>query len=92
MQSFPFIYNSADHAVTGAFNVINNISLQDALVKGPKYSEPKSINWKHTFEILMYSVEDYVRPWTKREKEDIDIISGWVQRVRSIKILMVHDQ
>jgi hypothetical protein len=27
----------------------------------------------------MYSVEEYVRPWTKREKEDIDIISGWVQ-------------
>ena len=49
------------------------------MAKGPKYSEPKSINWKHTFEILMYSVEDYVRPWTKREKEDIDIISGWVQ-------------
>ena len=41
----------------------------------------------------MYSVEDYFRPWTKQEKEDIDIISGWVQRVRSIKKnLMVHDQ
>jgi hypothetical protein len=35
----------------------------------------------------MYSVEDYVRPQTKREKEDIDIISGWVQRVRSMKTL-----
>jgi hypothetical protein len=27
----------------------------------------------------MYSVEEHVRQWTKREKEDIDIISGWVQ-------------
>jgi len=26
------------------------------------------------------------------KKEDIDIISGWVQRVRSIKSLMVYDQ
>ena len=82
----------ADHVVTGAPNVVNNIPLQDVLAKGPKNSEPKSINWKHTFEILMYSVEDYVTPWTRRRKENIDIISGWVQRVMSIKSLMVQDQ
>jgi hypothetical protein len=45
------------------------------LAKGPKYSEPKSNNWKHNFKIHMDSVEDYSRQWTKREKEDIDIIS-----------------
>jgi hypothetical protein len=65
----------ADRVVTGAFNVINNISLQDVLAKETKYSEPKFIYWKHTFEILMYSVEEHARQWTKREKEDIYIIS-----------------
>jgi hypothetical protein len=40
----------------------------------------------------MYSVEEHARQCTKREKEDIDIISGWVQRVRSLKSLMIHDQ
>jgi hypothetical protein len=28
----------------------------------------------------------------ERRKENIDIISGWVQKVRSIKSLVVHDQ
>jgi hypothetical protein len=82
----------ADRVVTGAINVINNISLQDVLAKETKYSEPKFIYWKHTFEILMYSAEEHARQWTKREKEDIYIISGWVQRVRSLKSFMVHDQ
>jgi hypothetical protein len=61
----------ADRVVTGAFNVINNISLQDALAKETKYSEPKFIYWKPTFEILMYSAEEHARQWTKREKENI---------------------
>jgi hypothetical protein len=60
---------SSDHIVTGAFNIIDNISLRDALTKGSKYSEPKSISWKNSFKIRMYSVEDYVRRWTKREKK-----------------------
>jgi hypothetical protein len=33
------------------------------LAKETKYSEPKFIYWKHTFEILMYSVEEHVRQW-----------------------------
>ena len=54
--SSPFIYNP-----TGDHNITNNTSLRDMFDKGPKYREPKSINWKHNFKILMYSVEDYAR-------------------------------
>jgi hypothetical protein len=46
--------------------------------KGPKYLEPKSINWKHNFKILMDSGEDYARQSAKREKEDLDTLSEWV--------------
>jgi hypothetical protein len=52
--------------------------------KGPKYREPKSINWKHNFKILMDSVEDYARQWVKREKEYLDTLSEWVKSVRSL--------
>ena len=48
------------------------------------YRDPKSINWKHNFKILMYSVEDYARQWEKREKEDLDTLSEWVKSVRSL--------
>jgi hypothetical protein len=52
--------------------------------KGPKYREPISINWKHNFNILMDSVEDYDTQWAKREKEDLDTVSEWVRSVRSL--------
>jgi hypothetical protein len=48
----------------------------------PKYREPKSMNWKHNFKILMNSVEDYARQWAKRE-EDLYTLSEWVKNVRS---------
>jgi hypothetical protein len=39
------------------------------LAKGPQYREPQSIHWKYNFKLLMYSVYDYSRKWTKRQKE-----------------------
>jgi len=47
--SSPFIYNPAGHVTTGDLNIINKTSLRDVFTKGPKYHEPKSINWKHNF-------------------------------------------
>ena len=47
--SSPFIYNPAGHVTTGDLNIINNTSLGDVFAKGPKYREPRSINWKHNF-------------------------------------------
>ena len=55
--SSPFIYNPAGHVITFDFKIIK--------ILGPKYREPKSINWKHNFKILMDSVEDYARQLTK---------------------------
>jgi hypothetical protein len=52
--------------------------------KGPTYCEPKSINWRHNFKILMNFVEGYANQWTKREKEDLDTLSECVKSVRSL--------
>ena len=70
----PFIYNPIGHVITGDLKIINNISLREVFDKGPTYREPKSINWKHDFKILMDSVENYARQWAKREK-DFDTLS-----------------
>ena len=55
--------------------MFNNTSLRDMFAKEPKNHEPKYINWKHNFKILMDSVEDYARQRAQREKEDLDNIS-----------------
>ena len=80
----PFIYNPTGHVITGDLKIINNTSLQEVFAKGPTYREPKSINWKHNFKILMDFVQDYDRQWAKREKEDLDTLSEWVKSVRSL--------
>jgi len=76
--------NPADHVITGDLKIINNTSLRDVSTKGPKYREPKSINRKHNFKILMDTVQEYARQWTNREKEDLDTLSEWVKSVRSL--------
>jgi hypothetical protein len=81
--SSPFICNPTGHVITGDLKIINTY-LREVLAKGPKYREPKSINWKHNFKILMDSVENYARQWTKREKEDLETLSEWMRSVRSL--------
>ena len=57
--------------------VVHSENFYEVFAKGPTYIEPRSINWKHNFKILMDSVEDYARHWAKREKEDLDTLSEW---------------
>jgi hypothetical protein len=89
MPHSPFIDNPAGYVITGDLKIINNTSIRDVFTKGPKYREPKSINWKHNFKILMDSVEDYARQWTKHEKEDVDTLSEWAKSVRSLKQIRI---
>ena len=60
-------------------NIIYCKNIRKILAKGPKYRDPQSINWKHNFNILINSVEGYVRKWTNREKEKVDTILKWVK-------------
>ena len=83
-NSSPFKYSPAGHVITGDLNIIDNKPLRDVLAKGPKYREPRPINWKYNFKLLMDAVEDYARKWTKREKEQLDTLLEWVKSVRSL--------
>ena len=77
--SSPFIYNPTGHVIIGNLKIINSTFLREVFTKVPKYREPKSINWKHNFKILMDSVEDYAGTWAKPKKEDLDTLSEWVK-------------
>ena len=51
--SSPLKHNPTGHVMTGDLKIIDNTSLVEVFAKGPKYREPKSINGKHNFQILM---------------------------------------
>ena len=68
----------------GDLTIIENESLYNILSKGPKYREPRSIDWNYNFKFLMDAVENYARKWIKRKQEDIDSLSEWLKAVRSL--------
>ena len=73
----PFKYSPSGHVITGDLNIVENDQLRDVLAKGPKYREPRAINWNHNFKTIMDSVEDYARKWAKKEHEkESDVLSG----------------
>jgi hypothetical protein len=54
-------------------------NIRKILAKGPKYRGLQSINRKYNFKLLIDSVENYARKWTKREKEAVETFSEWVK-------------
>ena len=85
-----FKYNLTGHVINGDLNIVDNISLRNVFVNGPKFREPQSINWKFNFKILMDSVEDYAGHWARRKGEELDILSEWVRAVRSLIQVRIH--
>ena len=70
---------------------MENDLLRDVLAKGPKYREPRRINWNHNFKTIMDSVEDYARKWAKKEQEkETDVLSEWVKAVRSLILKRIN--
>ena len=79
---FPFIYNPTVHVITGDLKIINNTSLREVIVKGPKYRESKSINWKHNFKILMDSSRIMPDTGKNVKRRTLDTLYEWVKSVR----------
>jgi hypothetical protein len=42
------------------------------------------MNWNHSFNIILDSVDNYARQWTPRDREDIDTLSEWIKDVGSL--------
>jgi len=55
--------------------LIAHVQVPHSYIKGRKYLESKSIHWKDNIKIIIDSVEDYARQWTKREKGDLNTLS-----------------
>ena len=81
-SSSQFLYSPPGHIVTGDLNIIQNKQLRDLISKGPKYREFHSFSWKYNFKLIMDSVEEYARKWTKQEEVELDTLSEWVKSVK----------
>jgi hypothetical protein len=80
----PFNYSSAGHIITGDVDIVENEDLKSLIRKGPKFTEPRSFNWRQNFVSIMNAVEDYAKRWATRENEELDTLSEWVKSIRGI--------
>jgi len=60
--------------ITGDLATVTNDNLRNTLRKGSKYRKSQHINWNQNFEVLVDSVEDYVRKWVKQEEVELDTL------------------
>ena len=79
-----FSYNPAGHIITGDLNIVRITKPRDILSKGPKYREQRSFTWKQNSNLILDSVEEYVRRWAKKEDVEVDTLSEWVKSVMSL--------
>ena len=89
-SSSVFNYSPLGHVITGDLNIIKCDNLRKIVSHGPKFREPKHINWGHNFKIIMDSVEDYAKKWAKREKAEEDSLSEWIKSIRSLILGRIH--
>jgi hypothetical protein len=55
--------------MTGDVDIVENEDLKSLIRKGPKFREPRSLNWRQNFVSIINAVEDCSKRWAKRENE-----------------------
>jgi hypothetical protein len=83
-SSSPFNYSPAGHIITGDVDTVENEDLKSLIRKSPKFREPRSFNWRQNFVSIMNAIEDYANRWDKRENEELNTLSEWVESIRGI--------
>ena len=82
-DSSDFIYKPCKHVLTGNLDIIPDDSLRKLFLRGPKYREPRDVNFSADQRIIFDALEQYVITWCKREQADPVVLDDWLQLVKS---------
>ena len=70
------LYQPYGHVITGDPSIIPNPKLRGLIAKGPKYREPRKVDWDKNFSLLCESVGQYALQWAKREMIELSVLSS----------------
>ena len=71
------LYQPFGHVITGDLSIIPNSNLRDMIAKGPKYREPRKIDWDKNLTLSCEAVDQYALQWAKRETVEFSVLSSW---------------
>ena len=80
-QDSNFKHKDLGHILTGDLSIVENNSLRKILSKGPKYREPKKINFIKAREHISIGIEKCIEKWCCKKALPLEILSEWKQTV-----------
>jgi hypothetical protein len=62
-----YLYKPVGHIVTGDLSIIKDSKLRKLVSKGPKYRLPSKVDFKRCRNVILESIDSYIKQWSKRE-------------------------
>lgn len=93
----PFIDKHHGHIMTGDLSIIKDSKLRELVSKGPKYREPRILDWSKARESINAGVKLCADTWCHKHKKNEVLLKDWVNSVmelvdQRITVLQSQDQ
>ena len=76
-QDSSYKHKDLGHILTGDLSIVENNSLRKILSKGPKYREPKPLNFGKAREHIVTGLDNCISKWCNKKGLPIDILKDW---------------
>ena len=77
----PFRDSHHGHVITGDLNIVPEINLRKLLLKGPKYREPKQVDWDIAKRSIEKGVGECAEKWCEKNNQPKKVLSGWKSEI-----------
>ena len=68
------------HIITGNLNIVDNNCLRKILSLGPKFRQPKTVDFDSIKRVLLEDVDNLIEKWADRMKSSPDLWAGWKRK------------
>ena len=79
------------HIITGDLRIISNNKLRKLFTKGPKYRQPKPLNWNKAKEHVMAGLKSCIGTWCDCNALDITSMSQYISKAEELIDKKIND-
>ena len=83
-ENSPYKDKHHGHVMTGDLGIIKNNKLRTLFAKGPKYREPKTLDWAKARESVRVGVNSCAEAWCNKHKKNEVLLKDWVNCVMEL--------
>ena len=90
-QFSEFIHIDCGHVVTGNLDIVRNVKLRNILSKGPKFKEPRTIDFDENHRTVLENVKLFLVNWSSKEQVPLENLNGWYIEFERLMCLQTAD-